>query len=129
MSLRDEPSKFLGEQSASGAEGFGSDVSTAARAKLVNRTHRIVQERAQSLKSQRSRGRSLWIPMAICAAFLLILCTAIWSLLDQYDLSPTGIPDASSQIFVFLLWFLPISAAILALAWAHRAHADRESME
>ncbi len=100
----------------------------AARVQLVNRTHRIVRERAQSLKSQRSRGRSLWIPMAISAAFLLILCTAIWSLLDQYELTPTGIPDASSQIFIFFLWFFPVSAAILALAWAHRAHADRESL-
>ena len=101
--------------------------STAARAQLVNRTHRIVRERAQSLRSRRSLGRSLWIPMAISAAFLLILCTAIWSLFDQYELAPTGIPDASSQIFIFLLWFFPVSAAILALAWAHRAHADRES--
>ena len=104
-------------------------VSTAARAQLVNRTHRIVRERAQDLKSQRSRGRSLWIPMAVSAAFLLILCTAIWSLLDQYEVIPTGIPDASSQIFIFLLWFFPASAAILALAWAHRTRADRESIE
>ena len=102
---------------------------TAARSQLVNRTHRIVRERAQVLKSQRSRGRSLWIPMAISAAFLLILCTAIWSLLDQYELVPTGIPDASSQIFIFLVWFFPVSAAILALAWARRAHSDRESTE
>ena len=129
MSHRDEPSKLTTGQPALEPEAFSNGNSTAARAKLVNRTHRIVRERAQSLESRRLRGRSLWIPMAICAAFLLILCTAIWSLLDQYDLSPTGIPDASSQIFVFLLWFLPISAAILALAWAHRAHTDRESME
>ena len=101
----------------------------AARAQLVNRTHRVVRERAQSLKSQRSRGRSLWIPMAVSSAFLLILCTAIWSLLDQYDMTPNGVPDASSQIFIFLLWFFPVSAAILALAWAHRAHADREPTE
>ncbi len=110
-------------------EDTGSPSSIAAHAQLVNRTHRIVRERAQSLKSQRSRGRSLWIPMAISAAFLLILCTAVWSLLDQYELTPTGIPDASSQIFIFLLWFFPVSAAILALAWAHRTHADRESIE
>ena len=102
--------------------------STAARAELVNRTHRVVRERAQSLQSRRSRDRSLWIPMAVCAAIVLILCTAVWSLLDQYDLTPTGVPDASSQIFIFLLWFFPVTAAILALAWAHRAHTDRESL-
>ena len=110
--------------------GEGNDTaSTAARAQLVNRTHRVVRERAQSMKFQRSRGRSLWIPMAISASFLLILCTAVWSLLDQYEITPTGIPDASSQIFIFLLWFFPVSSAILALAWAHRAHADREAAE
>ncbi len=107
----------------------GDPSSVAASARLVNRTHRIVRERAQSLRSQRSRGRSLWIPMAVSAAFLLILCTAIWSLLDQYEIAPTGIPDASSQIFIFLLWFFPASAAILALAWSRRTHPDRESIE
>ncbi len=105
-----------------------AEPSTAARAQLVNRTHRIVRERAQSLQSRRSRGRSLWIPMALCAAIVLILCTAIWSLLDQYELTPTGIPDASSQIFIFLLWFFPVTAAILALTWARRVNTDRESL-
>ncbi len=117
--LQGPPLEFDDAQTAS---------SMAARVQLVNRTHRIVRERAQNLKSQRSRGRSLWIPMAICGAFLMILCTAIWSLLDQYDLTPNGVPDASSQIFIFLLWFFPVSAAILALAWAHRTRADRESL-
>ena len=105
-----------------------SDALTAARTQLVNRTHRIVRERAQMLKSQRSRRRSLWIPMAISGAFLVILCTAVWSLLDQYELTHNGVPDASSQIFIFLVWFFPASAAILALAWAHRTRADRESL-
>ena len=111
-----------------GLGNAGSGTSTAARMQLVNRTHRIVRERAQTLKSQRSRRRSLWIPMATSAAFLMILCTAVWSLLDQYELTHNGVPDASSQIFIFLLWFFPASAAILALAWAHRTRADRESL-
>ena len=119
-----------GNQPEQNISASGSETSsTVARAQLVNRTHRIVRERAQVLKSQRSLGRSLWIPMAISAAFVLILSTAIWSLLDQYELVPTGIPDASSQIFIFLVWFFPVSAAILALAWARRAHSDREFME
>ena len=116
------------QDSASSRVDSFAEPSMAARARLVNRTHRIVRERAQSIQSRRSRDRSLWIPMAICAAIVLILCTAVWSLLDQYDLTPTGIPDASSQIFIFLLWLFPVTAAILALAWAHRAHADRDSL-
>ena len=108
-------------------ELLSSRAAVTARAEIVNRTHRVVRERAQILQVRRSRVRSLWIPMTVCAAFLVILCTAIWSLLDQYDLSPTGIPDASSQIFIFLLWFFPVSAAILALAWSQRTNEDRES--
>lgn len=127
MTPSDHLSNHLRKGEAPAAGGMWEAPSMTARAQLVNRTHRIVRERAQSLKSQRSRGRSLWIPMAISAAFLLILCTAIWSLLDQYELTPNGVPDASSQIFIFLLWFFPVSAAILALAWAHRTRADRES--
>ncbi len=102
--------------------------SLTARAALVNRTHRVVRERAEDLHAQRSHGRSLWLPMGLCAAFVVILCSAIWSLLDQYELNPTGIPDASSQLLVVLLWFLPVSAAILAVALRHRARADREPM-
>ncbi len=130
MRPEDQAGSQAGLQAQTHASLPGTEgASTAARVELVNRTHRIVRERAQALKSQRSLGRSLWIPMAISAAFVLILSTAIWSLLDQYDLAPTGIPDASSQIFIFLVWFFPVSAAILALAWARRAHGDRESTE
>lgn len=117
------PSSTAGHGQQSGA----STRSVAAGSLIVNRTRRVVRERAQTIQLRKSRGRSLWVPMAVCAAFLLILCTSIWSLLDQYDIAPTGIPDASSQIFIFLIWFFPVSAAILALTWAHRAHADRES--
>ncbi len=117
------------EGMAHGPDNLHADSSTAARAQLVSRTHRVVRERAQTLSSQRSRRRGLWIPMTISAAFLVILCTAIWALLDQYELTLNGVPDASSQILLFLLWFFPVSAAILALAWAHRSRIDRGSFQ
>lgn len=129
MTASTQPSDLTVDPVSSEIVSTADDASTAARARLVNRTHRIVRERAQTLKSQRSRNRGLWIPMIVSAAFLLILCTAVWSLLDQYELTHNGVPDASSQIFLFLLWFFPASAAILALAWAHRTRADRESFE
>ena len=66
--------------------------------------------------------------MLISAAILLIVCTAVWSVFDQYDLSPNGIPDASSQMFVFLLWFFPVSAAVLALMWARRSREKEDSV-
>ena len=128
MTFPRQSSEPVVEETASASARIGAVPSTVARAQLVNRTHRIVRERAQTLKSQRSRSRGLWIPMAVSAAFLLILCTAVWSLLDQYELTPNGVPDASSQIFIFLLWFFPASAAMLALAWARRTRTDRESL-
>ena len=106
---------------------LSSRAAVAARAEMVNRTHRVVRERAEVLQVRRSRIRSLWIPMLICAAFVVILCTAVWSLLDQYELAPTDIPDASSQIFIFVLWFFPVTAAILALVWFRRAGTDGEA--
>src|SRR6185437_16224352 len=62
----------------------------AARASVVNRTHRVVRERATVMAARRSRVRSLWIPIAVSSALLVIICTAVWSVLNQYDLNPNG---------------------------------------
>ena len=94
---------------------MGNEVNTAARAAVVNRTHRIVRERAGMMAARRRHVRSLVIPIAVSSALLMILATAGWRVLDQYDLNPIGIPDAGNQIFVLLLWFLPVSMALLAM--------------
>lgn len=99
--------------------GFES-TNMAARASMVNRTHRVVRERAKMLESRRSRLRSLWIPMAVCSAFLLMICSAVWTVLDGYELSPIGIPDSSDQFLVLLVWFFPVSMALLAMVWLRR---------
>jgi hypothetical protein len=106
-------------------------MSAPARASVVNRTHRVVRERAQSLAMRRSRVRSLWIPLAVCSALLIILSSAVWSILDQYEAIPTGVPDASNQFLVLLLWFLPVSMALLALVLFRRARkgTDREAAQ
>ncbi len=91
-----------------------------APASLVNRTHRVVRERARSQSDRRSRLKSLLIPLAVCSALLLIISTGAWTILAQNDLSPTAIPDAADQMLVFLLWFFPVSAALLALVWVKR---------
>ncbi len=101
-----------------------SGFSTAA---VINRTHRVVRERAQTLHDRRRRLRALWIPLAVCAAFILMSSHAIWSLLVQYELSPTGIPDASEQMLVLLLWFLPATAAVLAAVWFRRTRSRTQS--
>lgn len=92
----------------------------AARASVVNRTHRIVRERARSQSDRRRRVNSLWIPLAVCSALVIIISSGAWMILAQNDLSPSAIPDASDQMLVFLVWFFPVSAALLAMVWVKR---------
>ena len=63
----------------------------------------------------------LWIPLAVCSALLVIICTAVWSALEAYDVTPGGVPDASNQFLVLCLWFLPVSMALLAVVLFQRA--------
>jgi len=104
-------------------------LSAAAQASMVNRTRRVVRERALAIADQKSRVRSLWLPLAICSGLVVIICTAVWSVLDEYELAPNGIPDASDQFLVLLLWFLPVSAALLALVWFRRIQTKRAGKE
>ena len=98
-----------------------AEANTLARASVVNRTHRVVRERAKNIAARRSRVRSLWIPLAVCSSLLVIICTAVWSALDAYDVSPTGVPDAANQFLVLCLWFLPVSMAVLGVLLFQRA--------
>jgi len=124
-----ETSPFVGAR----LDPSPSDMRTAlfemnlpARASAVNRTHRVVRERAQSMAARRSRIRSLWIPLAVCSALVIILCTTVWSLLDQYEVTPTGLPDASNQFLVLCLWFFPVSMALLAVVLFRRTRRRAE---
>lgn len=111
--------KPVSQDSRSFARAAMGNVS--ARASVVNRTHRVVRERAKAIATRRSRVRSLWIPMAVCSSLLIIICTALWTALDQYDVTPSGMPDASNQFLVLCLWFLPVSMALLAVVLFQRA--------
>lgn len=118
MTSRPESSRKNGIPSQSDVD-FSTDI--AARASLVNRTHRIVRERARSHSDWQRRLKSLWIPLAVCCALLIVLAVAGWTILAQSDLTPTGIPDASAQMLVFFLWFLPVSGAVLAAVWFRKS--------
>jgi hypothetical protein len=97
-----------------------TDLSAGARASMVNRTHRVVRERANSLNARRDLVRSLWFPMAVSSAMLVILCSTVWSVFEQYEAVPSGVPESGDQSFVLLLWFLPISVTVLAAVWFRR---------
>jgi hypothetical protein len=113
--------KFDPQDSSSVARAALGDAIAPARGSVVNRTHRVVRERAKTIAARRSQVRSLWIPLAVCSSLLVILCTAVWNALDQYDVTPTGVPDASNQFLVLCLWFLPVSMALLAVVLFQRA--------
>lgn len=98
-----------------------ADITAPARASVVNRTHRVVRERAKTLEARRSKVRSLWIPLAVCSSLLIILSTAVWTVLDEYEVTPIGIPDASNQFLVLCLWFFPVSMALLAVVLFRRS--------
>jgi protein-S-isoprenylcysteine O-methyltransferase Ste14 len=99
-----------------------ANMDTAARASMVNRTHRVVRERAKLMAARRSRVRSLWIPLTICSALLLMICYAVWTVLDGYELTQIGIPDSSDQFLILFVWFLPLSMALLVMVWFRRTH-------
>jgi hypothetical protein len=96
-------------------------LNATAQASAVNRTHRVVRERAKLIQARRNQARSLWLPMTICSAMIIIFCSAVWSVLDEYELVPVGVPDSKYQIFVLLLWFFPVSASLLGLVWFRRS--------
>lgn len=91
-----------------------------ARAQVVNRTHRVVREQALVLRERKSQKRSLWAPVLICSSMMLIICYAIWGMMDGYDVTPTGIPDASDQMMILVMWSLPVTAFVLGLVWIKR---------
>jgi hypothetical protein len=91
-----------------------------ARAAIVNRTHRVIRAEALTLREQKSKSRSLWVPIAIVSVLLLVFCYAIWSMLDGYDLTPNGVPDASDQMILLLLWSLPVTSVIMGVVWLKR---------
>lgn len=106
---------------------LASGIPIAASARTVNRTHRLIRERARNLQERRSMMRSLWLPMVVCSGLVVVLCAAVWSVLDQYDLEPTGMPDPSQQIIVLLMWCLPLSAILLAVVWFRRTGSRSEN--
>ena len=98
-----------------------------AGAAMVNRTRRVVRERAHTMQVRKSRVRSLYLPLAVSASLLVAVIFALWSVLGGYDAVPNGLPDASQQIMILLMWCLPISAALLAVVWIRRSGTRMEN--
>lgn len=100
-----------------------------ARAGVVNRTHRVVREQALTLREQKQKSRSLWVPLAIISVLMMVTCYAIWGIMDGYELTPNGVPDASDQLLILMLWSLPVTAMVLGLWWFKRGRGRTGSGE
>jgi hypothetical protein len=97
-----------------------------ARAGVVNRTHRVVREQALQMREKRSRTRSLWVPIGIFSVLLPIILFAVWFVIDGYDLTPNGVPDASDQMMLLLMWSVPLTIVLVGLVWYQRQRAQSE---
>lgn len=118
LSVSDE--KALRQEMRPGFPGVAS-------AAMVNRTHRVVRERAKNLEAQRSKIRSLSIPLAVSGVMLAFIVSAIWTILEQDELIPTGLPDANQQMLVLIMWCLPVSVLLLAVVLYHRSKEARDN--
>ncbi len=106
-----------------------------ARAAIVNRTHRVVRERATAMQAQKQKTRNLLVPVLICSALLLFLASAVWSEVDEVSGWEGGLlrwmhditTDAGGTVSILLVWFLPISVitAAIVLLRRNRNHSIR----
>jgi hypothetical protein len=78
------------------------------------------------MQERRSHVRDLVVPLIICSVLLLFICLGLWIGLDQYqaaeiqDVASLAATEASRHFLVVLLWFVPVSMAMLAAVWFRR---------
>lgn len=118
------------------AQSVLDEAEFGARGEVVNRTHRVVRQRATVIKARRSRVRSLMLPLIVCSVLLILSAIAVWSGLYQtqatqaaeavQDVAALTATDANDEFLVVLLWFVPVSLALLGAVWLRRAHTAAE---
>jgi hypothetical protein len=106
----------------------------AARSGVVNRTHRVVRERAKVMQERRSRARSLMVPLIVCSVLLILTALAVWTGVYQSqaagavqaDVTALAPADAANHFMVVMLWFVPISIALMVTVWVRRSRKDAD---
>ena len=98
-----------------------SSLNATAKASMVNRTHRVVRDRARAMQANRKKIRGLMLPLLVCSTLMILLFSAFWMVLEQYELIASDTPVQSHHLFLLLLWFVPVSGALLALVWFRRS--------
>jgi hypothetical protein len=126
--------EFLRSDAAGDALRAMAGMGVGARAGVVNRTHRVVRERAKMMQARRSRDRSLMAPLVVCSVLLILIGLTVWTGLYQYpaeaaeavqaDVAALAASDANNQFLVVLLWFIPVSMAVLATVLYRRTRGN-----
>lgn len=124
-------SHFQSKDSTKFARTALQSIPVAARAGVVNRTHRVVRERAKVMQQKRSRDRSLMVPLIVCSILLILSVLAVWTGLYQYQEAVetaeavqsdvAALADANNHLLVAILWFVPVSVALLVTVWVRRS--------
>ncbi len=116
--------------SSSMSEFNRSAINSSAKANMVNRTHRVVRERARTMQANRSRMRGLLLPLLLCSSLMIMVFGAFYVVLEQYDLLTSEPSTNSHHLFLILLWFVPVSGALLAMVWFRhsRSQSDAEAI-
>jgi hypothetical protein len=125
----DREFQLQAEDSSIFARSALNNVDVAARAGVVNRTHRVVRERAKVMQERRSYVRSLMVPLILCAVILALAASAVWSGLYQYEAAEAAQDVASlasaepnnNHLLVALWWFVPVSLVLLVAIWVRHA--------
>jgi len=112
-------------------------VPVAARSGVVNRTHRVVRERAKVMQEKRSRDRSLMLPLGLCCGLLILTILGVWTGLYEYqaaenvqgDVAAWAAIEATNHFLVVMLWFVPVSIVLMVTVWVRRSrNADDEAL-
>jgi hypothetical protein len=119
-------------------DAHGDDAAAAVRGDVVNRTHRVVRQRAQVMQARRSRVRGLMAPLTLCSVLLILTAAAVWSGLYQAqaaeaaeaveaNVATLAASDATNHLLVALLWFAPVVMTVLGMVVFRRfrSGADR----
>jgi len=106
-----------------------------ARAAVVNRTHRVIRQRANAMRERKRTTRDLIVPFVVCSALLFFIAAAVLHVTDESISDIAGIwkrivdlgADAGSEVSLLLLWFLPLSVitAAVVLLRRNRRPSDR----
>jgi hypothetical protein len=126
--------QFQPNDPASFARSTLRSVPAVAHAGVVNRTHRVVRERAKVLQQKRNRERSLMVPLIISSLLMILSVLAVWTGLYQYqaveaaeaveaDVTALATTD-NNHFLVVLLWFVPVFVAVLTTVWVRRSRSS-----